>query len=111
MLTAGLLFYLSYWLITSKTDVLISSGSRDFKLFEKMFDRSLVAKLIVVGIVFLAAPIYFIFVNSMQELINIHCFFAALIIFWMDACWRVEFELEPALCPDCRYLLSGEWRP
>lgn len=135
MLTATLLFYLIYWLLTSKRHLggylegdlaenLVvgqlgtSEGSaieplakQDFQLFETVFSGSLFAKLLLAIILLVGPPICFIFIDSMVTLINIHCFFAALAIFWMDALWRVEFEREPSLCGDCRYLLSGDWRP
>jgi hypothetical protein len=131
MLTAALLFYLTYWLVTSKRKSVgylegsllessvnsslnsstNSSAKKDFQLFEKLFSDSLVAKVLVAIILLVAAPICLVFIDAMVNVINVHCFFAALAIFWMDALWRVEFEQEPSLCGDCRYLLSGDWRP
>ena len=69
---------------------------------------SLVTKLLVTAILLLGALAAALFVNAMVNLINIHFFFATLAIFWMDALWRAEFDQEPALCVDCRYLLSLE---
>ena len=74
--------------------------------FDRLFKQSLVTKLLVMAIFLLGSVAAFVLVSAMLDLINIHCFFAALAIFWMDALWRAEFDLEPALCGDCRYLLS-----
>jgi len=111
MIIIALLFYFCYWLLTSRRFWFEQRQQTVGVSVETLFAQSLVAKLLVTAIALLGFLAAVIFVNAMVDLINVHCFFAALAIFWMDALWRVEFDQEPALCGDCRYLLSGEWRP
>ncbi|MDA8735288.1 hypothetical protein N9M56_04525 [Porticoccaceae bacterium] len=111
MLIVGLLFYFCYWLMTYRHSAAEDTEQSYIANFDRLFKQSLVTKLFVMAIFLLGSVAAFVLVSAMLDLINIHCFFAALAIFWMDALWRAEFDLEPALCGDCRYLLSGNWRP
>ena len=111
MLIVGVLFYFRYWLMTSRRFLIENGGQGYLENFDRLFKQSLVTKLLVTAILLLGALAAALFVNAMVNLINIHFFFATLAIFWMDALWRAEFDQEPALCGDCRYLLSGKWRP
>ncbi|MDG1200211.1 MAG: hypothetical protein P8N12_06275 [Porticoccaceae bacterium] len=111
MLIVGLLFYFCYWLMTYRHSAAEDTEQSYIANFDRLFKQSLVTKLLVMAIFLLGSVAAFVLVSAMLDLINIHCFFAALAIFWMDALWRAEFDLEPALCGDCRYLLSGNWRP
>lgn len=111
MIIVGVLFYFCYWLMTCRRFLAEGDGQDQIISFEKLFKQSLVTRLLVLAILLLGSVAAFIFISAMEDLINIHCFFATLAIFWLDALWRVEFESEPTLCGDCRYLLSGQWRP
>jgi len=110
MIIMALLFYFCYWLLTSGRFWFEERRQTADINVEILLAQSVVAKLLVSAIALLGLLAAVIFVNAMIDLINVHCFFAALAIFWMDALWRVEFDQEPALCGDCRYLLSGRWR-
>ena len=111
MIIVGVLFYFCYWLMTCRRFLAEGDGQDQIISFEKLFKQSLVTRLLVLAILLLGSVAAFIFISAMEDLMNIHCFFATLAIFWLDALWRVEFESEPTLCGDCRYLLSGQWRP
>jgi hypothetical protein len=110
MLIVGILFYFCYWLMTSRQFSSEDGGVRTILKFDRLLKQSLVPKLLILAILLVGSLAVVLFVSAMLELINIHCFFATLAIFWMDALWRGEFDQEPALCGDCRYFLSGKWR-
>ena len=74
------------------------------------YRRSLLTNVLLAGICLLAIPFGCLVLNALVDLVNIHCFFAALLILLLDYHWRQEFEQEPALCGDCRYFLSNLWR-
>ena len=82
-----------------------------FIYLSKIPQRKLMANLLLLIILLLSILPLVMSVNWLILVINIHCFFAAIVIWILDSLWSQEFEKEPALCGDCRYLFSGDWRP
>ena len=83
---------------------------RLYRVFEKTPERSMLANVLLLLIVLLSIPLACVLINGLVPVINIHCFFAAVAIWCMDAHWDERLQQEPALSGDFRYFLSGEWR-
>ena len=95
-------------LLSSNYPSLVNSA---FIYLSKAPQRTLMANLLLLLIVVLSVLPLIMTVNWLIPVINIHCFYAAIVIWILDSLWCREFEEEPALCGDCRYLFSGDWRP
>jgi hypothetical protein len=83
---------------------------RLYRVFEKIPERSKLANFLLLLIIVLSIPLACVLINGLVPLINIHCFFAGLAIWCMDAHWMERLQQEPALSGDFRYFLSGDWR-
>ncbi len=83
---------------------------RLYRVFEKTPERSMLANVLLLLIVLLSIPLACVLINGLVPVINIHCFFAAVAIWCMDAHRDERLQQEPALSGDFRYFLSGEWR-
>lgn len=116
-LLAGMaLLLLVVFIYCTRRRVLLSSNYTSlvnsvFIYLSKVPQRTLMANLLLLLIVMLSVLPLIVTVTWLIPVINIHCFYAAIVIWILDSLWCREFEEEPALCGDCRYLFSGDWRP
>ena len=83
---------------------------RRLNIVKKKSDHSVWVRTLSLIALLVGISITFICVNSLIELLNIHLFFAASAIVFLDFCWKTRLSNEPALSGDVQYLLSGLWR-
>jgi hypothetical protein len=96
-----------YALLPSATKKSERSAARPKDESVRTDQRSRLTNGLAVGICLLAIPFGCLLLHTMVDLVNVYCFFAALLILLLDGLWRYEFEQEPALCGDCRHFLSN----
>ncbi|MDG2502635.1 MAG: hypothetical protein P8M77_09625 [Porticoccaceae bacterium] len=83
---------------------------RRLNIVKKKSDHSVWVRTLSLIALLVGISITFICVNSLIELLNIHLFFAASAIVFLDFCWKTRLSNEPVLSGDVQYLLSGLWR-